>query len=78
MRTERQFIDVVREVECVVVEVVRCAEFHIPVTAGGDVEVTLDFVAFQRTIDAAAVLDRRTRDAWSVGELAGWVGAHVA
>ena len=77
MRTEGELVDVVREVEGLVVEMVVRAPFHVSVPAGGDVEVALDFVALERAVDPTAILDRRARDARRVGEFAGWVGAHV-
>ena len=78
MRTEGELVDVVREVEGGVVEMVGRAEFHVSVSTGGDVEVALDFVAFEGAVDAAAVFDRGARYSWRFGEFAGWVGAHVA
>ena len=55
-----------------------CAEFHVAVAAGGDVEVALYFVAFERAVDTASILWDAAGEARGFGELFGGIGAHVA
>ena len=56
----------------------RCPEFHVPVSARRDVEVALDFVALETAVDATAVFVLVPRDARGFDEFARWVGTHVA
>ena len=46
--------------------------------AGGDVEVALHFVAFERAVDAAGVLRHAAGYARRFGEFLGGIGAHMA
>jgi hypothetical protein len=52
-RTETQFIDLVRKVEGLVIEVL--AKLHVTVTTSGDVEISLDLVELEAAEDATRV-----------------------
>ena len=78
MGAEAEFVDLVAEVEGFVAEVLLAAEFHVAVAAGRDVEVALDFVAFEGAVDAAGVGCFPAVEFGGFLELFRWVGSHVA
>lgn len=78
VRAERQLVDVVREVELPVVQVLVRPELHVPVPARRDVEVALHLVALQRPVDPAAVHRLVAREPWRLGEFLALVLSHVA
>ena len=75
---EAEFVDLVAEVEGFVAEVLLAAEFHVSVAAGGDVEVSLNFVAFEGSVDAAGVGCFPAVEFGCFLELFRWVGPHMA
>lgn len=78
VRAEAEFVDVVREVERAVVQVLLQPELHVPVPARRDVEVPLDLVALEAAVDPARVRGSAARHARRFGELATRVFSHVS